>query len=92
MAANEPSPTGSYRFHVHCLSTKKSLKKKMYQSIEEIRQEAFALYEQAEFNDHNAIIVYRDEKNQDVLLTTVPKPLPKRQYRDLFIKFVCIID
>ena len=92
MAAKEQSPTDSYRFYVHCLSTKKTLKKKKYQSVEEIKQEAFALYEQAKFNDHNAIIIYRDDENQEVVLISVPKPLSKRQYRDLFIKFVCIIN
>ena len=90
MAVSENNAIHSYRFRVHCLSTTKKLKDKRYVTVKQIEQDAFALYDQAQFTDHNAIIIYLNDENQQLLLTSLPTPLPKRQYRDLFIKFVCI--
>lgn len=83
MAVNE-----KYRFRVHFLSSKEKLKDKHYQRVEELKRDAFDLYKKVEFNDHNAIIIYFNDQQQEVLLTTLPSTLPKGEYRDLIIKFV----
>jgi len=78
------------QFRVRCLSTEKPLEKKQYQSVNDIKQDAFLLYKEAKFNDHNAILTYLDDNNKEVLLTTGPDPLRNNQDRVLFIKFVCV--
>jgi hypothetical protein len=79
-----------HQFLVCCLSTKKTLEKKQHQSVNDIKRDAFLLYKEAQFNDHNAILTYLDDNNKEVLLTTVPDPLENNQYQVLFIKFVCV--
>jgi hypothetical protein len=77
-----------HRFRFRCLSTEKMLEKQQYRSVNDIKQDAFLLYEEAKFNDHNAILTYLDDNNKEVLLTAVPDPLRNNQDRVLFIKFV----
>ncbi len=77
-------------FDVHYLSTKKTLKDKKYNSVEDIKVDSFALYKEETFNDDNAILTYLDDNDVEVLLTSVPE-LPKKGHsKDLFIRFVCI--
>ena len=80
--------TDYYRFYVHCLSTKQILNEKKSCTVNEIREDAFALFKQGNFNDRNAILTYLDDDEKQVLLTAVPDLLAENQYRDLFIKFV----
>ena len=76
------------RFHIHCLSTQKTLDEKKYTSVNEIKRDVFALFDQGDFNDFNAILTYRNEQNEEILLTNVPPALPRGQYRELFLRLV----
>jgi hypothetical protein len=77
-------------FHVHCLSTKKTLNDKKYTSLEDIKKDAFILYKEINFNDNNAILTYMNDNNVEVLLDSVPDLPVKGDSKDLFIRFVCI--
>lgn len=66
--------------------------RKKYQTADEIKRDAFALFDQADFNEYNAIITYLDHEGKEVLLDVVPTPLPRGQYRDLFLRLVRTID
>jgi hypothetical protein len=78
-------------FNVYCLSEKKTLKGKKYNSVDVIKKDADQLYKDGSFNDDNAILTYLNESKVEVLLTSVPD-LPKKGHsKDLFIRFVCIL-
>ena len=76
------------RFSVHCLATQKTLDEKKYASVDELKRDVFALFDQGGFNDYNAIITFHRAEDEEVLMETLPPPLPKGQYRDLFIRVV----
>ena len=78
-----------HHFSVHVLSSVKVLTGKRYKSVDDIRNDAFALFEEAKFTTGNAIVTFRNKDNKDQILDTVPERLNKGQTRDLFIKFVC---
>ena len=79
-----------HQFHVRCLSTKKTLTGKNYQSVGEIKQDAFNLYDNVSFNENNTILTYLDDNHKHLLLTAVPDLPKKGHYQDLFLRFVCI--
>jgi hypothetical protein len=81
---------GCHYFHVRCLSNKEILKGKKYESVDDIKKDAFALYPDGTFNDDNAILTYLDTGKVEVLLTSVPNLPQKRHSKHLFIRFVCI--
>lgn len=81
----------AHRFIVHYRSAKKSLPEKRYESIDEIKQEIFRVFDKENVSDRNAIIVYHDQYNREILLTNVPDSLPKKQTQILFIKCVRIL-
>ncbi|CAF1591528.1 unnamed protein product, partial [Rotaria magnacalcarata] len=76
------------KFSVFCLSEKKTLNKKKYDSIDRLKADAFALYKDEQFDDDNAILTYFDENNSETLLTSVPKPQKNGQHKYIFIRFV----
>lgn len=85
-----PSQTTYHRFRVYCLSKKKILKDNKYTSVDNIKKDAFALYEEGEFNDNNAILTHLNDNKVEVLLTSVPDLLKKNSGKKLFIRFVYI--
>ncbi len=78
-------------FNVYCLSKKEILKGKKYNSVDDIKKDAYQLYKDGSFNDDNAILTYFDDKNVEVLLTSVPDLPKKGDSKDLFIRFVCLL-
>ena len=82
-------PNQSDRFHVHFLAVEKLLENKHYESLGELRRDAFHLYEKAELHDNNAILSYVNSNQEEVLLTTLPDPFNNSdEYRRLFIHHV----
>lgn len=61
---------------------------KKYNSIEELREDAFACYQQEGLNNTNAIITHFDIHKQLVLLTEVPGILKNGDKKHLYIKSV----
>jgi hypothetical protein len=91
--SNTSSNQAAYHyFHVRCRSKKKTLKHKKYTSMDDLKKDAFALYEDGAFNNDNAILTYLDNNKVEVLLTSVPDLPEKRHSKDLFIRFVCIFS
>ena len=76
-----------YRFTVHCLSKEKKLEE-CYYAINDIKRAAFGLYPEAEFNDNNALLTYKNDEREFKLLDELPDPTAKRNHRHLYIKFV----
>lgn len=80
-----------HNFYVYCLSTKKILHGKFYRTTSELRRDAFLLFDHADFNETNALVTYRDENDEEIVLhDMVPSPLPKNQFLNLFIRFVSL--
>ena len=78
-----------HHFHIHCLATRKILQGKFYRTVADLRRDAFLLFDHASFNETNALLTYPDADAKEVaLIDTLPAPLPKDQYRHLFIRFV----
>ncbi len=75
-------------FNVYCLSKNETLTGKIYNSVDDIKKDTFAIYKDGGFNDDNAILTYFDDKNVEVLLTSVPDLPKKDDSKDLFIRFV----
>jgi len=76
----------SHRFSVYCHSVKNSLEGKKYNSVNDIKKDAFVLYKDAGFSDDNAIVTYLDDRKVEVPLTFMLNKFP----RDLFIRYVRI--
>lgn len=82
MASSKPPK--SHVFNVYCGSEKRTLQGKHYESLNDLRNDAFALYGQAGFRDGNAILTYVNETKTEVLLNSIPDA----SQRNLFIRFV----
>ena len=78
--------TSSHCFRVRCLSETKILNGKIYESVDDIKKDAYQLYKEGHFNDDNAILTHLNAQNEEVLLYSVPDLTTK----DLFIRFVSI--
>jgi hypothetical protein len=92
LKSNKSTKLADYhKFYVHCRSKKKPLEGKKYISVDQIKIDAFALFEDGKFNDDNAILTHLNEKKVEVLLDSVPCLLKKRHSKHLFIRFVCVL-
>lgn len=81
-----------HKFNVHYGEETKSLKMESNTPVDDIKRAAFALFNQVEFNDHNAILLVLDQENRQVLLSVVPESTKSGIYLDLWIKVVRILS
>lgn len=78
-----------YTLSIHYRGKTKTLKDKLYTSVDQIKLDAFALYGNGAFNESNAILVYKKNKKDEVLLISMSDFAEKRS-DNLFIRFVNI--
>ena len=77
--------------HIYCRSEKRTLQSKNYDSVNNLKKDALALYGEGNFHNENAILTYLDENQTEVLLTIIPDSSKKNCPKDLFIRFVCTL-
>lgn len=79
-------PPKPHVFKIYCGSEKKTLQGKYYDSLNDLRNDAFALYPQAGFRDGNAILTYvNTETKTEDLLSDLSQP---NSLTKLFIRYV----
>lgn len=74
---------------VYCRSEKRNLSSESYDTVHDLRKNAFALYQEGNFDDENAILTCLDESKTEVLLDFIPDSSTKTSPKELFIRFVC---
>lgn len=89
LVARSPSTWIDHNICVYYHSEKKTLSKKTYKSIDELKADAFALYESSKFDDDNAILIYINRDKKPVLLSDVSDIQNNSQIKKLHIKHVC---
>ena len=77
---------------IFCRSEKRTLQSGSYDTVNDLRKDAFALYAEGHFDDENAILTCLDETKIEVLLDFIPDSSKKNSPKDFFIRFVCIFS
>ena len=81
--------TRSRSFNVYCCSEKRILQDRNYDSANNLKEAAFALFQNAGFRDGNAILTYLNTNKTEVLLDVIPDLSQQNSPKDFFIRFVC---